>query len=118
MLEKLGVNSYRFSISWPRVILSDLKQGNQKGIEYYDRMVDDLLSRNIDPFVTLNHWDIPQAFQEKGGWVDRESIEYFLDYVDIITKKLGDRVKNWITHNEPWVIAYLGYNEGDRKSVV
>jgi len=112
LLEKLGVNSYRFSISWPRVVQSDLKQGNPKGIEYYDRLVDDLLSRNIDPFVTLNHWDIPQGFQEKGGWVDRESIEYFLDYVDIITNNLGDRVKNWITHNEPWIIAYLGYNEG------
>jgi len=112
LLEKLGVNSYRFSISWPRVVLSDLKQVNQKGIEYYDRLVDDLLLRNIDPFVTLNHWDIPQAFQEKGGWVDRDSIKCFIDYVDIITNRLGDRVKNWITHNEPWIIAYLGYNEG------
>jgi len=112
LLENLGVNSYRFSISWSRIVLSDLKQGNQKGIEYYDKLVDDLLLRNIDPFVTLNHWDIPQEFQDRGGWVDRESIKYFLDYVDIITKKLGDRVKNWITHNEPWVIAYLGYNEG------
>jgi len=112
LLENLGVNSYRFSISWPRIVQSDLKQANQKGIEYYDKIVDDLLSRNIDPFVTLNHWDIPQKFQDKGGWVERESIKYFLDYVDIITNKLGDRVKNWITHNEPWIIAYLGYNEG------
>ena len=112
LLENLGVNSYRFSVSWPRVVKDDLKTINLKGLDFYERMVDNLLSRNVDPFLTLNHWDIPQNFYEKGGWLNRDTSKYFLDYANIMSEKLGDRVKNWITHNEPWVIAYLGFNEG------
>ena len=112
LLEELGVNSYRFSVSWPRVIKGNLKDINYKGLDFYDKMVDGLLSRGIEPFLTLNHWDIPQAFHERGGWLKRDASQFFLDYTEIVSNKLGDRVKNWITHNEPWVIAHLGYNEG------
>ena len=111
-LDELGVNSYRFSISWPRIVKDDLKTKNQKGLDFYSKIIDNLLSRNIEPFLTLNHWDIPLIFHEKGGWENRDCIEYFLDYSSIVTKEFGDKVKYWITHNEPWVIANLGHNNG------
>ena len=111
-LDELGVNSYRFSISWSRIVKDDLKRKNQKGLDFYSRIIDNLLSRNIEPFLTLNHWDVPLIFYEKGGWGNRDCIEYFLDYSSIVTKEFGDKVKYWITHNEPWVIANLGYNNG------
>jgi len=112
LLKALGVNSYRFSVSWPRVISENLKTKNQKGIDYYKRQIDYLLSLDIIPFLTLNHWDIPQNFLDKGGWAKRECIEYFLEYVNILSRELGDFVQNWITHNEPWVISHLGYSQG------
>ena len=111
-LDELGVGCYRFSISWPRIVLADLKSKNQKGLDFYSKMVDDLLSRNIEPFLTLNHWDIPQIFLEKGGWTNRECIKHFLDYSEIVSNELGDRVKYWVTHNEPWVISNCGYKDG------
>ena len=112
LLQQLGVNSYRFSTSWPRVVKGNLKDINSKGLDFYDKMVDGLLKRGIEPFLTLNHWDVPQAFHDRGGWLKRDASQIFLDYTEIVSNKLGDRVKNWITHNEPWVIAHLGYNEG------
>ncbi len=112
LLKKLGVNSYRFSVSWPRVVKDDLKTKNQKGIDFYKSQIEELLKHDIEPFLTLNHWDIPQLFQEKGGWTKRDNIDYFLDYAHLLSKEYGDQVKNWITHNEPWVISHLGFAIG------
>ncbi len=111
-LDELGVDCYRFSISWPRIVMSDLKTKNQKGLDFYRRLIDNLLNRDIEPFLTLNHWDIPQIFLEKGGWTNRDCIKYFLDYSDIVSREYGDIVKYWITHNEPWVISNCGYKDG------
>ncbi len=112
LLKKLGVNSYRFSISWPRIVQNNLITKNQKGIDFYKFQIDELLKNNINPFLTLNHWDIPQLFLEKGGWTKRDCINYFLEYANILSMEYGDVVKNWITHNEPWVISHLGYSLG------
>ena len=112
LLKKLGVDSYRFSVSWPRIVCENLKSKNQKGIDFYKSQIDELLKLEIIPFLTLNHWDIPQLFLEKGGWTNRDCIDYFLEYVNILSKEYGDLVKNWITHNEPWVISHLGYSLG------
>ena len=112
LLTELGVKCYRFSVSWPRVVQSDLKTKNQNGIDFYKGIIDDLLDRDIIPFLTLNHWDVPQIFHEKGGWKNRECMKYFLDYCDLVSREFGDTVKHWITHNEPWVISNLGYKEG------
>ena len=112
LLDELDVGCYRFSISWPRVVSEDLKTRNQKGLDFYSRIIDDLLRRDIEPFLTLNHWDIPQIFLEKGGWTNRDCIQHFLDYSDIVSSEFGDRVKYWVTHNEPWVISNCGYKEG------
>ena len=101
LLQQLGVNSYRFSTSWPRVVKGNLKDINSKGLDFYDKMVDGLLKRGIEPFLTLNHWDVPQEFHDRGGWLKRDASQIFLDYTEIVSNKLGDRVKNWITHNEP-----------------
>ena len=112
LLDELGVGCYRFSISWPRIVLDDLKTKNQRGLDFYARIIDDLLNRDIEPFLTLNHWDIPQIFLENGGWTNRDCIKYFLDYTDIVSREFGDKVKYWITHNEPWVISNCGYKDG------
>ena len=85
---------------------------NARGLEFYDRLVDGLLAAKITPFVTLYHWDLPQALEDKGGWTNRATVDAFVAYADVVAKKLGDRVKNWITLNEPWVSAFLGYYEG------
>ena len=110
LLKNLGVNSYRFSISWPRIFPSiTSKNPNLKGIDFYQRLVDKLLENDIKPFITLNHWDIPQWIEDIGGWTDRNILNHFLHYSDIASRYLGDRVKNWITHNEPWCISNNGY---------
>jgi len=112
LLKKLGIDSYRFSVSWPRIVMKDLKSKNQRGLDFYKSQIDELLRLDITPFLTLNHWDIPQLFVEKGGWVNRDCIDYFLEYANILSEEFGDVVKNWITHNEPWVISHLGYSLG------
>ena len=112
LLKWLGVNAYRFSIAWPRV-LPDGKRGNPAGLAFYDRLIDALLGIDVQPFVTLYHWDLPQALQDEGGWANRKLIDDFAAYVDLVTGKLGDRVRNWITHNEPWCIAFLGHEIGE-----
>jgi len=111
-LDKLGVDCYRFSISWPRIVFDDLKTKNQKGLDFYSKLIDNLLDRGIEPFLTLNHWDIPQIFLEKGGWTKRDNMKYFLDYANIVSKEFGDKINYWITHNEPWVISNCGYKDG------
>jgi beta-glucosidase len=112
LMKKIGLKAYRFSISWPRVLPAGRGKVNQKGLDFYSHLVDGLLEAGITPFVTLNHWDIPQALEDEGGWAVRSTAEAFVDYTNIISKTFGDRVKNWITHNEPAVVAWMGYGTG------
>lgn len=112
LMEELGLQSYRFSISWPRILPTGKGEVNHKGLDFYERLVDELLRANIVPNVTLNHWDLPQGIQDLGGWPNRESINWFVEYAKIMYEKLGDRVPIWSTHNEPWVIAFQGYAQG------
>jgi beta-glucosidase len=112
LLAQLGLDAYRFSISWPRIFPDGRGSLNQQGLDFYDRLVDTLLQHAIDPMVTLYHWDLPQALQEQGGWLNRDCTFAFADYAEIVARRLGDRVGWWITHNEPWCTAYLGYGVG------
>ena len=112
LIQNLGVNSYRFSISWPRIVKKNLISKNQKGIDFYKFQIEELLEKGIRPFLTLNHWDVPQIFLEKGGWTNRDCIDYFLEYANILSCEYGNLIENWITHNEPWVISHLGYSIG------
>ena len=112
LLKDLGVNAYRFSIAWPRILPTGQGTANQSGVDFYDKLVDELLDLGIAPFITLNHWDMPQALQETGGWTARETCLRFAEYVSIVTHTLGDRVKLWATHNEPWCVSVLGYETG------
>ena len=113
LMADIGLQAYRFSISWPRILPQGRGQVNQAGLDFYSRLVDGLLARGITPFVTLYHWDLPQTLQAEGGWPARSIAEAFAAYADIVSRHLGDRVKNWITHNEPWVVAFLGHQMGE-----
>lgn len=112
LMKDLGLQTYRFSISWTRVLPQGRGSINQKGLDFYDRLVDHLLDVNILPNATLNHWDFPQALQDLGGWNNRESVDWFADYARLMFDRLGDRVAFWATHNEPWVVAAMGYGQG------
>ena len=112
MMKALNLQAYRFSIAWPRVLKEDGKL-NIAGLDFYDRLVDQLLSKKIRPYVTLYHWDLPQWLQEAGGWVNRDTVSHFTDYTRSVVERLGDRVSDWITHNEPWCAAILGYAKGE-----
>lgn len=112
LMSTLGVNAYRFSVSWPRVMPSGVGPVEPRGIAFYDRLVDGLLERGMAPYVTLFHWDLPQALEDKGGWTVRETAERFGEYAGILAQKLGDRVAAWITLNEPAVNAFYGYGLG------
>ena len=112
LMKKIGLQAYRFSISWPRIVPAGRGRVNQKGLDFYSNLVDGLLEAGITPFITLNHWDIPQALEDEGGWAVRSTAEAFVDYTNVVSKTLGDRVKNWITHNEPAVVAWMGYGMG------
>jgi beta-glucosidase len=112
LIKEMGLQAYSFSISWTRVLPDGRGALNQKGLDFYDQLVDTLLAADIVPVVTLNHWDFPQALQEVGGWPERDSVDWFVDYARTVFDRLGDRVASWITHNEPWVIAFLGYATG------
>ncbi|NLE77883.1 MAG: beta-glucosidase [Chloroflexi bacterium] len=112
LMSQLGLGAYRFSISWPRVLPTGHGQVNRTGLDFYDRLVDGLLEAGIQPFVTLYHWDLPQALQEAGGWPARQTADHFAAYADVVSRRLGDRVGHWITLNEPWVAAYAGYGNG------
>lgn len=109
LMRDFGIQVYRFSIAWPRIVPSGRGAVNQKGIDFYSRLVDGLLAAGIRPIPTLFHWDLPQALQETGGWPNRDSVAAFADYADIISRALGDRVRHWITHNEPWCTTMLGH---------
>lgn len=112
LMKSLGVQGYRFSVSWPRVLPQGVGTPNPAGLDFYDRLVDEVLAANITPFLTLYHWDLPQVLQDKGGWANPSVIDWFLEYTSLMTTRLGDRVKHWTTHNEPWVIAFLGHQIG------
>lgn len=115
LLKILGINAYRFSISWPRIFPSGTETvPNQKGLDFYSKLVDVLLENDITPFITLNHWDIPQGLEDGGGWIQRWMTDEFVKYSYHVSKHLGDRVKNWITHNEPWCVSYIGYIAGHK----
>lgn len=111
-IKKLGLKAYRFSVAWPRVLPSGRGIINEAGLDFYSRMVDRLLKLEIEPYITLYHWDLPQKLQDEGGWTSRSVADAFVEYADIISRTLGDRVKNWITLNEPWVSAFVGYEHG------
>jgi beta-glucosidase len=113
LMRQLGLKAYRFSISWPRVLPTGSGRVNPAGLDFYDRLVDALLRANIEPFVTLHHWDFPQALHEKGGWVNRDNLAYFADFSAVMVKRLGDRVRRWATLNEPDDIAEAGYGSGE-----
>lgn len=112
LVAALGVDAYRFSVSWPRV--QPLGQGawNGAGLGFYDRLVDGLLARGVKPYLTLNHWDLPDALQQQGGWAARDTVHRFVDYALGVHARLGDRLAAITTHNEPWVIATLGHEQG------
>jgi len=113
LMSELKLAAYRFSIAWPRIFPNGGGAVNSKGLDFYDRLVDELLSANITPFATLYHWDLPQALEAKNGWVNRDTAHYFVDYTHAVVEKLGDRVASWATLNEPFVSASLGYRTGD-----
>lgn len=112
LMKELNVKAYRFSIAWTRIIPQGAGPVNPKGLDFYDRLVDGLLEAGIKPFVTLYHWDLPQALQDIGGWANRDVAYYFADYAAAVAHRLGDRVKHWMTHNEPWVVSWVGYGWG------
>jgi beta-glucosidase len=109
VMQTLGLNAYRFSIAWPRILPEGKGRVNPQGLDFYDRLVDSLLEHGIQPFITLYHWDLPQTLQEEGGWVNRAIPQYFADYALVAAARLGDRVETWTTLNEPAVSAFSGY---------
>jgi beta-glucosidase len=112
LMSRLGLDAFRFSIAWPRIVPDGRGPANVAGLDYYDELVDELLAAGIEPFVTLYHWDLPQALEERGGWPARETVDAFAEYVELVVGRLGDRVSNWITQCEPWVVSWLGYGLG------
>ena len=113
LIASLGVKAYRFSVSWPRVQPLGHGAWNSQGLAFYERLVDGLLARGVQPYLTLNHWDLPQALQDRGGWPARDTVHHFVDYARGVQRHLGDRLAAITTHNEPWVIAVLGHEKGE-----
>ncbi|WP_234040431.1 GH1 family beta-glucosidase [Micromonospora coerulea] len=112
LLAGLGVSAYRFSIAWPRVQPTGAGAANPAGLDFYDRLVDELLGHGVDPVATLFHWDLPQALEDTGGWLNRDTAHRFAEYADLVAARLGDRVKLWITLNEPFIHMSLGHGMG------
>lgn len=112
LMKQLGVDAYRFSLAWPRIVPDGNGAVNKAGLDFYDRLVDGLLEAGISPFATLYHWDLPQASQDRGGWPARETAEHFARYAGIVAERLGDRVKDWATLNEPLCSSWIGHLEG------
>ncbi|MBV8502414.1 MAG: beta-glucosidase [Paucibacter sp.] len=111
LLQRMGVDAYRFSIAWPRV-MDEAGRPNARGIDFYKRLIDGLHRRGMKAFVTLYHWDLPQHLEERGGWLSREIAYRFADYAELMSRELSGGVAAWTTHNEPWCSAYLGYGDG------
>jgi beta-glucosidase len=112
LMADLNLKAYRFSVAWTRVLPAGRGPVNRKGLDYYDRLVDELLKQGIQPYACLFHYDLPQALQDRGGWPKRETALAFGDYADVLSRRLSDRVKAWFTHNEPWITAVFGYLTG------
>ena len=113
LMAELGLSAYRFSVSWSRVQPTGRGPADRRGLEFYSRLVDRLLDRGIEPWVTLYHWDLPQALEDAGGWPERDTAGRFADYAELVHGALGDRVHTWTTLNEPWCSAFLGYCSGE-----
>ncbi|MEN3012432.1 MAG: GH1 family beta-glucosidase [Dictyoglomus thermophilum] len=112
LMAEIGLKAYRFSISWPRIFPEGRGKLNPKGVYFYEKLIDKLLEKNIKPAITLYHWDLPQALEDKGGWLNRDTAKYFSEYANFMFYKFGDVVPIWITLNEPFVSAFLGYAWG------
>ena len=112
LMRRLGLNAYRFSIAWPRVLPAGSGAVNEKGLAFYDRLVDELLRAGIDPFCTLYHWDLPLALHDRGGWLNRDIAGWFAEYVAVVARRLGDRIRRWATLNEPSVYIVHGFDTG------
>jgi beta-glucosidase len=112
LMAQLGLESYRFSIAWPRVQPDGSGALNPAGVAFYRRLVEGLLERGIEPVATLYHWDLPQALQDAGGWAERDTAQRFAEYAEHMARELGDLVETWITHNEPWVVTFIGHVQG------
>jgi beta-glucosidase len=111
LMADLGIQSYRFSFAWPRIFPEE-GQFNPKGLEFYKRLLDELEEKGIAPAATIYHWDLPTWIQDKGGWTNRETVDHFVEYAKVLFETFGNRIKYWITHNEPWCAAFLGYGFG------
>jgi len=112
LMDELGMGAYRFSIAWPRVQPDGRGRGNARGLDHYRRLVEELNGHGIVAVVTLYHWDLPQALEDAGGWPNRDTAERFAEYAALVHRALSDGVAHWITVNEPWVAAWLGYGTG------
>jgi beta-glucosidase len=113
LMRELGLDAFRFSIAWPRILPEGRGKVNAAGLDFYDRLVDELLASEIEPFATLFHWDTPQVLEDQGGWPVRATAEAFVEYVEAVVERLGDRISHWTTHNEPWVVAWIGHAWGE-----
>ncbi len=107
LMKELGIEMYRFSVSWPRIFPNGTGKVNEEGLQYYHRFVDALLDQGIEPMCTLYHWDLPQALQDKGGWASRETTDAFADYAELMFNEFNGKIKHWITINEPWCVSFL-----------
>jgi len=112
LMADIGLKSYRFSLSWPRIQPRGTGPANRRGLDFYQALVDELLANGIEPWVTLYHWDLPQELEDAGGWPARDTARRFADYAALAHEALGDRVRYWTTFNEPWCSAFLGYGSG------
>jgi beta-glucosidase len=112
LMADLGTRAYRFSVSWSRVLPTGSGAINQRGLDFYQRLVDTLLGAGVQPLINLFHWDLPQALQDRGGFADPRIVGWFTDYTALLASNLGDRVKDWMTFNEPAVFAFLGHADG------
>jgi beta-glucosidase len=112
LMRDMGLQAYRFSLSWPRILPEGTGRVNAAGLAFYDRLADELLAANIAPFCTLYHWDLPRTLHERGGWQNRDIADWFAEYTQVVAKRLGDRVKHWITLNEPQIFLGMGYQGG------
>lgn len=112
LMHELGLQAYRFSVSWSRILPDGTGRVNQPGLDFYSRLVDELLANGIEPLLTLYHWDLPTALDDRGGWINRDCADWFAEYGSVLYRTLDDRVKKWVTLNEPWVITDGGYLHG------